>query len=115
MIEELSLRFTDPARIKEYLLHLRKDKPRYIRDQLQHIKKLTGTYDIKIMDMTLDFCIENKIYRATDLGSVAKRINVLESQQSIIAQPIAIKTLNQSAHKIIPNKSNISDYQQLMK
>ena len=114
MIEELSGRFTDQEGIKNYLLYLRKDKPRYIRDQLQHIRKLTGIYDIKIMDMTLGFCIENKIYRATDFGSVAKRFYVQESQQSFIAQPIAIKTITQSAHKITPNKSNIADYQRLM-
>jgi transposase len=115
MIEELSARFMDPEKIKDYLLHLRKDKPRYIRDQLLYIRKLTGTYDSKIMNMALDFCLENKIYRATDFGSVAQRFYVQESQQSFIAQPIAIKTINQSAHKIIPNKSDISDYQQIMK
>jgi len=114
MIEELSGKFTDREGIKNYLLHLRNDKPRYIRDQLQHIKKLAGNYDIKIMDMTLSFCIENKIYRATDFGSVARKFFVMESQQSFIAQPIAIRTINQSAHKITPNKSNISDYQRLM-
>ncbi|HDR67420.1 MAG TPA: IS21 family transposase [Bacteroidaceae bacterium] len=114
MIEELSCMFTDREGIKNYLLHLRNDKPRYIRDQLQHIKKLAGNYDIKIMDMTLSFCIENKIYRATDFGSVARKFFVMESQQSFIAQPIAIRTINQSAHKITPNKSNISDYQRLM-
>lgn len=115
MTDALAQRFSEPEKSKEYLLLIKKDKPRYIRDQLQYIKKLTGTYDIKIMDKALDFCLENRIYRATDMGSVAKRFYVLESQQSVITQPIAINTINQSAHKIIPNKSNISDYQQIMK
>jgi hypothetical protein len=114
MIEELTGRFTDQEKIKDYLLYLRQHKPRYIRDQLQYIKKLAGIYDIKIMDMALGFCTEYKIYRATDFGSVAMRFNVRENQQPVFAQPIAFKTLNQSAHKITPNKSNISDYQRIM-
>jgi hypothetical protein len=66
------------------------------------------------MNRAMDFCIENKIYRATDLESVAKKIHTRDSQEITIAQPIAINTINRTAYKIIPNKSNISDYQSLM-
>jgi len=115
MIDDLSLSFQDPDMTKEYLLRIRQDKPRYIRDQLQHIKKLTDTYAMEIMSEAMAFCIENNIYKATDLGSVAKKFNARKSQQSTIAAPIKINTLNQGVHKIIPNRSDISDYQQLMK
>jgi len=114
MIDELSGRFSDPKRIREYLLQIREDKPRYIRDQLQYIKKLIGIYNMDIMNQAIDFCIENRIYKATDLGSVAKKLQVQESQQGTISQPITINTINQSAHKIVPNRSDISDYQSLM-
>ena len=114
LIEDLSNQFKDPERAKEYLLQIRKDKPRYIRDQLQHIKKLTGVFDMKVMSQAMDFCIENKIYRATDLGSVAKRIHSQNSQDTTIKQPITINTINRTAHRIVPNKSDISDYQSLM-
>ena len=66
------------------------------------------------MNQAIDFCIENRIYKATDLGSVAKKLQVQESQQGTISQPITINTINQSAHKIVPNRSDISDYQSLM-
>ena len=114
MIDDLSGRFKDPHRTREYLLQIREDKPRYIRDQLQYIKKLTGAYSVEIMNQALEFCIENRIYKATDLGSVAKKFQVQESQQGNITQPITINTINQSAHKIVPNRSDISDYQSLM-
>lgn len=114
MIDELSIRFTNPDQVKDYLLHIRKDKPRYVRDQLQHIKKLTGIFDMKIINQALDFCIENKIYRATDLESVAKKIFSRKSQETTIKEPIVIRTINQTSHKITPNKSDISDYQSLM-
>ena len=114
MIDELSSRFKDPVKVKEYLLNVRNDKPRYVRDQLQHIKKLTGSFDMKIMNRAMEFCIENKIYRATDLESVAKNIFSQESQEATTQQPLVIRTLNQTSYKIVPNKSDISDYQSLM-
>ena len=69
---------------------------------------------MEIANQALMFCIENKIYRATDMVSVAKSIQVRQSQDDTIKQPIDIKTINQTAQKIIPDKSNISDYQSLM-
>ena len=114
LIDELSGQFIDPGQAKEYFLQIRKDKPRYIRDQLQHIKKLAGIFDMEVISQALIFCIENRIYRATDLESVAKKIHSQRSQDSTIKQPIDIKTINQTSHKIIPNKSDISDYQSLM-
>jgi len=114
LIDELSAQFSDPGQVKDYLLKIRDDKPRYVRDQLHHIKKLTGIYSTQVMNRTMDFCVENQIYKATDLESVAKKIHAQDSQETTITQPIVINTINQSAHKIIPNKSDISDYQSLM-
>ena len=114
LIEELSCRFNNPDQTREYLLQIRHDKPRYIRDQLQHIKKLISIYDMQVMSQALGFCIENRIYRATDLESVVKKIHSRQSQETTINPPIFIDTINRTAHKIIPNKSDISDYQSLM-
>ena len=114
LMGELSSQFTNPDQVMEYFLQIREDKPRYIRDQLQHIKKLTGTYDMEAMNQAMDFCIANKIYRATDLGNIVKRIIADRSQEITISGPIEIKTINQTAHKIIPNTRDISDYQSLM-
>jgi len=114
LIDDLSGQFTNPDQAKEYLLQIRLDKPRYIRDQLQHIKKLVGIYDIQVMSQAMGFCIENRIYRATDLESVVKKIHSRQNQETAINPPIVIDTINRTAHKIIPNKSDISDYQSLM-
>ena len=114
LMDELSAQFMNPDQVKDYLQKIRDDKPRYIRDQLQHIKKLTRTFDVDAMNQAMFFCIENKIYKAKDLENVAKMILTQRSQQTTISQPIEIKTINQTAHKIIPNKSDISDYQSLM-
>ncbi|MFA5820459.1 MAG: IS21 family transposase [Bacteroidales bacterium] len=114
LIDQLSGQFTNPDQAKEYLLQIRHDKPRYIRDQLQHVKKLTGIFDMEVMDQAMDFCIENRIYRATDLESVVKKIHQQSTHETTITKPIIINTINRTAHKIIPNKSDISDYQSIM-
>jgi hypothetical protein len=113
-IDEMASLFDDHEQAKEYFQKIREDKPRYIRDQLHTIKKLIGDFAMEIANQSLMFCIENKIYRATDMVSVAKSIQVRQSQDDTIKQPIDIKTINQTAQKIIPDKSNISDYQSLM-
>jgi len=110
----LSCRFSNPAQAKEYFLKIRHEKPRYIRDQLQHIEKLAGIYDMQDISQAIVFCIENKIYRATDLESVLKKIHSRHNQEDQIKPTIVIDTVNRAAHKIIPNKSDISDYQSLM-
>jgi len=114
LIDELSGLFANADQVKEYLLKIRHDKPRYIRDQLQHIKKLTGIFNIEVMNQAMNFCIENKIYKATDMESVAKKIHSHITRDKVITPPIIIDTINRTAHKIIPNKSDISDYQSIM-
>jgi hypothetical protein len=69
---------------------------------------------MEAMNQAMDFCIANKIYRATDLGNIVKRIIADKSQEITISGPIEIKTINKTAHKIIPNTRDISDYQSLM-
>ena len=106
--------FTDPVSVKQYCQQIRKDKPRYIRDQMVIIRKLIRNYPVQIVQQAVTFCMENKIYRATDLESVVKRYYSQQSQKETLEQPVIIKTINQTAHKIIPDKSDISDYQSLM-
>ena len=113
-IDEIASLFDDHEQAKVYFQKIREDKPRYIRNQLHTIKKLIGDFNMEIANQALMFCIENKVYKATDMVSVAKSIQVRQSQDDTIKQPIDIKTINQTAQKIIPEKSNISDYQSLM-
>jgi len=114
LICEITDQFTDPESAKQYCEQIRKDKPRYIRDQMLIIKRLIRNYPVPIVQQAVAFCMENRIYRATDLESVVKRYHSQQSQKDTIEQPIIIKTINQTAHKIIPDKSDISDYQSLM-
>lgn len=116
LIDQLSELFNDPLLAREYLQKVRKDNPRYIRDQLQLIRKMTEQYGMYVMNNALRFCLHNKILKATDMESLAKKLQAEHTNANTqIQEPIQIRTLNQSAFKIIPQKSNISDYKNLMK
>lgn len=86
-----------------------------MRDQLQLIKKTLQTHGVQIMCEVMDICKDNGIYRATDIEGMAQQMTLQNKQQQ---QPpvngIEIKTLDRSAFKIIPKKSNIEDYNKLL-
>ena len=115
LIEQVAADFNDPKMATEYLSQIRKDNPRYIRDQLMLIKRQNQTYGMTVMEQVLSFCIQNKIFKATDMGSVAKKI---QTETNIPApegpESIQVKSLSKSTFKITPEKSSISDYKNLM-
>jgi len=115
LIDEVAGKFNNPSLAQEYLQKVRADNPRYIRDQLLLIRKLTEQYDIETMKQALEFCVQNNIFIATDMESLVKRISAENaSVKEDSQQPIEIKTLSKSAFSIIPEKTNISDYKTLM-
>jgi hypothetical protein len=95
LIEQVVADFNDPDMATEYLSQIRKSNPRYIRDQLMLIKKQNQTYGMTVMEQTLSFCVQNKIFKATDMGSVAKKIHT-EPNTPAPARPesIQVKSLS---------------------
>jgi hypothetical protein len=114
LIVELSSLFEEPVKAREYCNQLRKTNRRYIRDQLQLIKKLTKSYSMELINQALDFCTINNIYKATDFKSVVIKLHADKNNPQQQEQPIVVKTLDKSSFKITPQKSSISNYQNLM-
>jgi len=115
LITKTSAMFNNTDTAKDYFQQVRSDNPRYIRDQLLMIKKMIEKYGMDVMEQALQFCIENKILKASDMESFAKNINV-ENQtiQTQAQETIKVRTLNKSVFKIVPQKSDISDYKNVM-
>ena len=115
LIDDVACRFNNPSLAQEYLQKVRANNPRYTRDQLLLIRKLTEQHDAETMKQALEFCLQNNIFKATDFEGLVKKISVENSSvQNENSQPIEIKTLSKSAFSIIPEKTNISDYKTLM-
>jgi transposase len=115
LMQEISNLFKDQQQAMEYLQVMRKDNPRYVRDQLLMIRKMTEVFGMQLMDAVMDFCIQNQVLKATDMEHIAKKIRAeIHNGQENSTEPIVINTLNKSVFNIIPEKSNISDYKNLM-
>ena len=115
LISEVSGLFANQGQALNYFERVRKDNPRYIRDQLLMIRKMTETFGMQIMDAAINFCVQNQILKATDMKSIAEKIRAENNaERPEESEPIAINTLGTSAFKVIPEKSNISDYKNLM-
>ncbi|MFO8086816.1 MAG: IS21 family transposase [Bacteroidales bacterium] len=114
MILDLASKFPDKKLAGEFFQCVRKNNPRYVRDQLQLIKKTLQTHGVQIMCQVMNICKENDIYRATDIEGMAQQMALQNNQQQPITNGVEIKTLDRSAFKILPKRSNIDDYKQLL-
>ena len=115
LMEQVSSHFDDPALAKNYFQQIRKDNPRYIRDQLLLVRQLVKEQDPQIMNEALRFCIEHRVFKATDMESLVEKLVAQRKQASPSGPPpTQIQTMNKASFKITPQKSDISDYQNLM-
>ena len=115
LIQELSSQFPDPALARNFFQCIRQNNPRYIRDQLQLIKKLIGTHGIPNVNKAMELCGENAIYKATDMRDIVKQISLEnENHTDNSHADIEIKTLDKSSFRIIPKKSSIQTYNKLL-
>jgi hypothetical protein len=111
LIEQVSAMFSDQQKAACFLEQIRKDKPRYVRDQVKIIEKACGKYDKEIIDRTLIYCCENKIYNASDFEPVIT--SLMHPCEDICRVPDTGKKAI-GKYQIIPFKSNISDYKQIL-
>lgn len=115
LILKVSEMFTNQDQAVAYFEMMRSDNPRYIRDQLLMIRKMTKAMGKEVMDAALGFCMQNQILKANDMQYIAQRIKAEnKGEEETPPEHIEIKTLSKSAFKIIPEKSKISDYKNLM-
>jgi len=117
LIEEVSALFTNQSLATIFLEHIRKEKPRYIRDQLALIKKEIATSDTSLALKALEYCQKNRLYAATEF------CDVLRSYKQTKANPVAdldeIKILTPLGNASFmmqyePQLSNINDYQTII-
>lgn len=66
LINQAAEKFSDPDKARNFMEFIRSEKPRYIRDQVLLIQKTIKDASSEVMDKALNFCIKNRLYRATD-------------------------------------------------
>jgi transposase len=104
-IVQVAQYFSNTSSATEYLERIQKELPRYIRDQINIIEKCCKQYIQSDLDLAMNYCVENAIYKAADFAAVIKSITVAPASDLPSLSPTAL-----TRHRIIPQKSDISDY-----
>jgi transposase len=114
MIQEVCRLLPDPQKARQWLYMIKKDKPRYIRDQLQIIRATIAKTEPERLAKAVDYCLANSITRATDFRAILS----LEEKQKTENKVAYLNPLNgyptPAAALLEPEKSNIEDYQSIV-
>jgi hypothetical protein len=113
LITQVSALFTDKSLALKYLEGLRQNYPRYARDQVRLIAQVCSRHPQEDLDRTLNYCMENNIGKATDFESVVQALSGSVPKKEPLKEQHS--TLDKYRYKIIPEKSNLSDYNQILK
>lgn len=110
-INQVAQYFSNTEKATEYFERIRKEMPRYTRDQLKIIETQCKQHTQADLDTALDYCMENAIIKATDFATALKSLTTVPEIPVLSHAPIATK----SRYQIIPQKSNLSDYKPIFK
>lgn len=106
----------DPELGRSFLETIRKDKPRYIRDQVQVLKECIGQYTPQIITEALRYCTTHRLKSAMDFRSIAQYLHNKQNSQQSGAKVIQMNpfsgTVPQAAY-LQPASSSIADYSDL--
>lgn len=115
MITQLCELLPDAEKGRVWLEQIRKDKPRYIRDQIMIIKEAIAGATPQHIANTLNYCIENQIRSATDFREI---LTLQSSRTKKETKMVRLNPLNgtlpDEAFKK-PQTSTIEDYQSIIK
>lgn len=118
MISQLSSRLDDVEKAERWLTAIRKEKPRYIRDQIIAIGKAIEGVNTDKISQTLEYCLENNIHNATDFKAVLSLIQQQEQQGKEETKIVPLNPLNGSIPIEAfntPDTSSIEEYQSIIK
>jgi len=115
MMEQCCRLLDDPEAGMQFLKSIRKDKPRYIRDQIVIFKDTIEKTEKEVVKKALAYCILNQIASATDFKAVARQYSYNKAQEH--PKVIPLNPLNRKvpakAH-VQPATSTIEDYDKLL-
>lgn len=100
-----------------YLQQVRKNYPRYIRDQLQLIAHIVKQHEPSVISKTLELCLAKKLYSANDFKDVVQIVAKRHSTMNIMS-PLPISTLNSSptfVSNVQAEKRSIDVYVSILK
>jgi hypothetical protein len=108
--------FADKSKARKLIDAIHNQKPRYIRDQLLLIQNTISNMDEKLINMGLQYCIEQGISSASDFKDIIEKlakVNAKNPSVNIQAGPSA-DNIGLEKQSMQPATSKMVDYENLM-
>ena len=118
IIEELAKLLPDPIKAATWLHLIRKNKPRYIRDQIIIIRESIKAIEPELVEKVFYYCIENSITSAVDFKAIAAHYQQIEKPDKeagakiVPLNPLNGKIMHEAFEQ--PQKSSIQDYHSIL-
>lgn len=111
--DEVLLCFTDREMAGEFLERVRKDKPRYFKDQLNVILKACTGSEKCFIDTSLAYCLKYALYSAGDFKAATEYYKELNKEPER-ASPMPAPGLSDKYKTVHPKVRDINEYRRLM-
>lgn len=112
LLNQTAGQFIDPALALQYFEMIRKEKSRYLRDQVQAIQKAIGGKNKQLVGEVLQSCVEHKYASAVMFREI---LNVKEAEKKFaipaIEKIILMDPGNNKKADTQPDKSNLETYE----
>ena len=118
LIEKIVSLFPDNNKASKFLARIRKEKQRYIRDQLLVIEKALENKDAETITKSLEYCIGNKLYSASDFRDVInfydkEKIKSKNDDILLVADNIALNEKDKAKLAAKPAVRDLDVYQKI--
>lgn len=116
LISRTAARFQDPARAREFLERIRKEKGRYIRDHVQAIEQVISKVDATLVNSVLNLCLQENYHSATlfkELLHFELKQAQIEPQDAPGAKVILLDPNSARKAAIQPDTRSLDTYEQL--
>lgn len=110
-IDHVAEQFTDIDQGRCYVEEIRKQMPRYIRDQLQAIEKGISEANTEAASQALAYCLKHSLYRATDFVNALNHFIEKQKQTSVKPVQSELKLLAQVDAAKLKTKPQIRDFE----
>lgn len=106
--------FEDSEKIGVFLEEIHLRYPRYIRDQLQLIKKAANDYK-PFIQQALDKCIEQKLWSANDLRDLAEHFEKIKKDKTFPSSTdIPVKGLPLEKMRVTASTRELDGYLKIL-
>lgn len=116
MQEDVLSLFPKSASLKEFILKIKRDKPRHLRDHLQKIREGIEMYEEQIVEWALNYCLEGGLLNADRFLEALSYKHKQSQKERIVTEPkinlVSSVQVNQSL--FTPSTSSIEQYERIV-